>query len=283
MSATSLLVVVPVRGDDGTLARALASVGDAADVVVVDDGSDPPVAASAPVPIVRIEPSGVSAARNRGAAAAPGDVLVFLDADDELLPGWAERLVAPFASGDVAAVCGGAEIVGRDGSTSARRPAPMGPAFDDIGGLFLAGTFAIRRSAFDAVGGYDEELAFSENTELALRLAEWCRTSGSRVVPVDGAVVRVHQRDQHERRARYGEARVGAVERLFERHGAALARDPRLRADYARVAGAAAAHLGRFGDARRWFLRSGRAPADLARAALTLVPALRERAWGTRG
>ena len=281
MSSPSLLVVIPVRGDDGRLDRAITSAHDrAAGVVVVDDGSNPPIAGR-DVQTVRTVGEGVAAARNRGVAAGTGDALVFLDADDELLEGWAAHLAAPFADDRVAAVCGAAEVRTADGAVTVRRPESLGPAFHDARGLFLAGAFAVRRSVFEAIGGYDEALAFSENTELALRLAAWCAASGHRIEPIMETVVRVHQSDQRQRRARYAHARLAAVEHLFEKHGEAISRDDRLRADYARVAGAAAAHLGRYADARRWFRRCGRTRADLARIAVTFVPVLRKRAWGT--
>ena len=281
VSVPSLLVVIPVWGVDGALERAVRSAGGVGvEVVVVDDGSEPPIEALPPARVLRIEHGGVSRARNAGAADGQGDVLVFLDADDELLPGWQERLAVPFDGDDVACVCGAAEQVDPDGHTTTRQPGPLGPAFAGVDGLFLAGSFAVRRSVFDAVGGYDEAIAFSENTELALRLTRWCDANRRRVVAVPVPVVRIHRRDRLQRRARYAEARLAAVERLFAQHGEAIARDDALAADYARVAGAAAAHLGRYSSARGWFRRS-KEPADLARAALTLVPVARTRVWGS--
>lgn len=85
-------VVVPVRGDADALARTLAGLEaqeyprELLDVVVVDDGSDPPLhlpPERLPARLLRQEREGFGAgrARNLGSAHAAGEILVFLDAD----------------------------------------------------------------------------------------------------------------------------------------------------------------------------------------------------------
>lgn len=107
-------VVVPCRDAQATLAATLGSVlaQDGVDaLVVVDDGStDGSLAlarAYAPRVTVLTGPNqGVAAARNRGAAAAGADWLLFLDADDLLVPGTiARRLSAVRDGGADAAIC----------------------------------------------------------------------------------------------------------------------------------------------------------------------------------
>ena len=88
-------VVVPCYNAEQTLAAAVRSVLDqsvATDLVVVDDGSNDGTLALARTfgPDVRIlsgPNQGVSAARNRGIAATKAEWLLFLDADDFLMPG----------------------------------------------------------------------------------------------------------------------------------------------------------------------------------------------------
>ena len=53
-----------------------------------------------------------------------------------------------------------------------RLPRPLGSVYDDVEGLFLAGSYAVRRPLFEALGGFDEGLAYAENTDLALRLIQ---------------------------------------------------------------------------------------------------------------
>ncbi|HEV3001021.1 MAG TPA: glycosyltransferase [Solirubrobacteraceae bacterium] len=74
------------------------------EVVVVDDGSDVDLApvvqrhASERVPmrLVRQEPAGLSAARDRGVAATAAGILAFLDDDVLVSPGWAAAVAAAF-------------------------------------------------------------------------------------------------------------------------------------------------------------------------------------------
>ena len=88
-------VVIPAYNAAATLARAIDSVRaqtwPAHEIIVVDDGSSDATAEVAArygdaVHLVRQPNRGVSAARNAGAAAATGDWLAFLDADDWYTP-----------------------------------------------------------------------------------------------------------------------------------------------------------------------------------------------------
>jgi len=87
-------VVIPAYNAAATLARAIESVRaqswPAHEIIVVDDGSTDATAEVAGrfdgVRLIRQKNSGVSVARNAGAAAATGDWLAFLDADDWYAP-----------------------------------------------------------------------------------------------------------------------------------------------------------------------------------------------------
>jgi glycosyltransferase involved in cell wall biosynthesis len=92
----SVSVVIPTHNRPDLVGPAVQSVLDQPetyDVIVVDDGSSPPLAVTGPladarVRVVRNEaPQGPSAARNRGLDMAHGDYVSFLDDDDRWLAG----------------------------------------------------------------------------------------------------------------------------------------------------------------------------------------------------
>jgi glycosyltransferase involved in cell wall biosynthesis len=154
-------VIVPVRDRAELLEHQL--TGFAAqtyrdfEVIVVDDAStdDSPVVAEhaaargEPVRLVRqTHPVGAVGARVAGVAVARGEILAFTDSDCRPQPEWLAALVA--------AIDQGADVV--QGLTRPARPAgalerTVASHGDD--GLYATCNVAYRRSAFDAVGGFD--------------------------------------------------------------------------------------------------------------------------------
>jgi glycosyltransferase involved in cell wall biosynthesis len=117
-------VIIPAHNAAGTLSETLdsllAQTSDSWEALIVDDGSsdDTLLVASAyanrdaRIHYVRREWGGVSAARNAGVTLAGFDWLLFLDADDWLLPSYLERMIGVLESGlGVDAVfCGSARV-----------------------------------------------------------------------------------------------------------------------------------------------------------------------------
>lgn len=88
-------IVIPVYNGADFIARSLASclaqTYSKIEILVVDDGSADETASIVesmgdPVRLLRQQNAGPAAARNQGVALAQGDLIHFLDADDELLP-----------------------------------------------------------------------------------------------------------------------------------------------------------------------------------------------------
>lgn len=109
-------VVIPSRGRAHLLQRTLDSVGGARgavdlDVVVIDDGSDPPLDVRTdhlPVEIRvdRQEAAGLNAARMRGVKLTSRPVVAFLDDDVRVDPEWPAGVAAAFADGQLAVMAG---------------------------------------------------------------------------------------------------------------------------------------------------------------------------------
>jgi glycosyltransferase involved in cell wall biosynthesis len=183
---STIAVVVPVHNGARYLAEALRSVRaqtrPAAEVIVVDDGSDDAsgaVAEQGGARCIRQENAGPGAARNRGLAAASCELVAFLDADDLFEPSkLAQQAAVLEADPRVPAVCSDARILGgpRDGRRKNERPVPSRLGLLDLlaGNPVVASSVLARREAVLAAGGFDEDRALiaTEDYDLWLRLVE---------------------------------------------------------------------------------------------------------------
>jgi glycosyltransferase involved in cell wall biosynthesis len=151
------------------------------EVVVVDDGSDDNTAMVAPrypgVRCVRQDNQGLAAARNTGIRCSNGSYLVFLDADDRLLPdGLAAGLASLEAHPECAFVAGHHRLIAADGTPlPSSQPSCVQEEF--YLGLMRAEfkptimTIMYRRAVFEAVRGFDTSLPACEDYELHWRIA----------------------------------------------------------------------------------------------------------------
>jgi len=136
------------------------------EVVLVDDGSKDntqEIAAKHPwIVSIRQENKGLSFARNVGARAAKGDVIVYTDSDCMADPDWLYYLVGTLLSGDYAGV-GGPNISppAENWVQACVSAAPGGPShvlLTDVVAEHIPGcNMAFHRWAFEQVGGFDPE------------------------------------------------------------------------------------------------------------------------------
>jgi glycosyltransferase involved in cell wall biosynthesis len=191
---TLFSVVIPAWNAAATIAEAIDSVliqtCQSFEIVVVDDGSDDDTigvaqaAAGTRVRVVRQKRQGVSAARNAGIEAARARWVSFLDADDLWLPDYLEemrrRLDANPRLGlvftDAWILDEAAGRIRRTPMMKPRRPSdepPSEPA--EFVELLLRGNFVytsatVPKQVLEHVGGYNADLASSEDYDLWLRI-----------------------------------------------------------------------------------------------------------------
>jgi hypothetical protein len=161
---TTVSAIVPATNRPETLAgcRAALLQGDSPpeQIVVVEEPGD----------------ANAARARNLGAQQATGDVLLFVDSDVEVHADAVGRIRAAFAGDPALAALFGSydDAPAAPGVVSAFRnllhhhvhqTAP-GPAT-----TFWTGLGAVRKEAFETVGGFDESIAFMEDVDLGMRLA----------------------------------------------------------------------------------------------------------------
>jgi glycosyltransferase involved in cell wall biosynthesis len=181
---SSVSVIIPTHNRVDVVLRALSSVFTQTrppdEVIVVDDGStdDTPDRIPELFPeavFLRQENQGVSAARNRGIHEARGDLLAFLDSDDEWLPLKLERQLQELEKSPELPLCHTNEIWIRNG----RRVNPMkkhrkygGRIFDKCLPLCIISPSSalLHRSLLDRVGLFDESLPVCEDYDLWLRI-----------------------------------------------------------------------------------------------------------------
>ena len=187
--------IIPAFNRELTIARsvssALAQTYSNIEVIVVDDGScDGTIEALEPfgnrIVVLQQENGGPSLARNLGASKASGTILAFLDSDDEWLPDKIEKqvhLMQAYAPSVPCCVCNASYTDGRKPSARtsfavAGLETPFERAILENPIAVLTTTFllfnqvaAIRRDAFEQVGGFNAKLRLMEDFELSLRLA----------------------------------------------------------------------------------------------------------------
>jgi hypothetical protein len=160
---------------------ALAQTYPQIEIVVVDDGSPDDVATVATaypaVRLIRTRNQGLSAARNNGLAASTGSLVVFLDADDRLLPDGVTDGVAHLRTHPECAMVFGRHVrVAPDGTHVDESPtAHPGDPYEALlrGNIVGAINAALwRREALETLGGFDSSVSPAADYDLCLRTAQ---------------------------------------------------------------------------------------------------------------
>ena len=182
MPGKKVSVIIPMYNASGCIESCLSAVSKQTvkdfEVLLIDDCSTDDTVQKAeryPFKIIktekRISPARV---RNYGAKNASGDILIFVDADVVLKPDSVEGIVGAISRPDTDSVFGIYE-----------EATPQAGFFSQFQNLFIiyryerlprvtditcSFFFAIKRSVFEAIGGYNEKMSYYEDIEIGKRL-----------------------------------------------------------------------------------------------------------------
>jgi glycosyltransferase involved in cell wall biosynthesis len=188
----TVAVIIPYYNGSKWIERAIKSVIDQTltpnEFIIVNDGSRQEerdfldgLAKDYPFTIIDKVNGGQGSARNLGVKVAESDFICFLDQDDFFLPNHIHDLVAAlpaddprigFVYADLTVADGGGNVIF---TTWVKERSPANPKRSLIGLLqsdmyILPSAAIISRSAFLAVGGFDEQFMGYEDDDLFLRL-----------------------------------------------------------------------------------------------------------------
>ncbi len=211
MSLPSLSVVIPCLDAADTLPAQLAALAAQSydadwEVIVADngstDGSRAVVESFRPrfQRLTLIDASdrrGRAHARNLGAAASAADALLFVDADDEVAPGWLAAMGAALSPHDFVACRYDSDTLNpewaRGTHANPQRDGISRYDYPDYLPHAGGGGLGVRRAVHVAVGGFDETMPALEDTDYCWRI----QRAGHPLVFVPDAVVRIRHRHDH--------------------------------------------------------------------------------------
>lgn len=241
MPSPRLSIIIPTHNRPQLLRRAirsaLAQTISNIEIVVVDDGSKPPVALPdyPQVKVIRLFPNqGGAAARNIGAKAANARWITYLDDDDELMPQMAqvslEAIAKTTLTEPVGILSALAELDPQGHIRKVHTPPtlPKGKHFclEEINrnqSFASKQTLVIERQVLLSIGGFDESFTSRVHTELFLRLNPVCSLVGLPIV--------TYRLYAHEgpRVSSNLERRQQNFHRLLKKHQAVFLKYPRRR------------------------------------------------------
>jgi len=193
--------IVPVKNDASRLETCLRSIlrnagaAEHHEILVVDNGStdaSADVARRLGARVLEIPDNvRVSELRNRAARVTKGDILAFIDADNEIVSGWTRAALESLRLERVGAV-GALYLAPLDGTWVQRAYGYLrGRATGQHDTHWLgSGNIAVWRKAFDAIGGFDTTLEACEDVDFCQRL----RATGLRLVS-DARLKSIHHGD----------------------------------------------------------------------------------------
>ena len=250
-------VVIPTYNRSSTIARAINSVIDQSytnwELVVVDDGSSDNTdkvvnqyLEDLRIKYVKQSNQGVCAARNRGAELAKGEFLVFLDSDDWFSDDLLEGYISQVTIKELKLVFAKAMVYNSD-NAEVKLLGFFNP--NNLKQHALTGTFTIDRLLFLSIGGYNEKISYSENSDLFIRLYKNRCYSNEQIAEAKNGFLCIKQEESNQRSKRYFKNKYSSAKIILHNHADFFLEYPKNQINYKRVLNYAAFNLGRYCEA----------------------------------
>lgn len=208
MNREKVSVIIPTHNRAEKLVETLGCLkrqnldGAACEVIVVDDGSTPPVtlpehlAADLRFKLVRLEGVERSAARNSGAAAATGELLIFIDDDMTFDADFVSYHVQAHREWPDAFAVGSVRLpdealrkpFGAFRQRLEQNDLPGARGLTPVRNFCTAANMSVSRKRFEELSGFDPSITSAEDQDLALRHTE----RGGRIAFIPEALVIHH-------------------------------------------------------------------------------------------
>ena len=201
-----LSVVIPARNAEGWLSEQLEALADQEvdqgwEVILADNGSSDGTVAvfdsfSPRLPGARVVDAsivrGQAYARNVGAKSARGDLLVFLDADDIVEPGYLAAMAARLAEGALVTARLDRDALNPLAERDVSQQQIEGRVEKYLGFLpaGAGGALGVRRELFEQLGGFDVAMPPAEDIDFCWR----AQLAGFEMAVAHGAVLRYRYR-----------------------------------------------------------------------------------------
>ncbi len=251
-------IVIPTRARPDYLRVALASIAPqaaaaGAELLVVEDGRPSSevgalAARFGAAHLSHTRPLGLNAARNTGVAHSHGELLVFVDDDVEVGPGWLQALLAaarehPYVQVFTGPIRPRLEGRGGWGRHSCGREGPpitsldLGPRDTDDVRFAWGANMTVRRAALERVGPFDATLGlYGDEQEWQERLLARSRNGDAPILYVAAAALD-HRRSPADARLRSLARAARARGRASRRYDAWRGEAPALRRELRTLAG----------------------------------------------
>ena len=178
-------IIIPTYNRGHIISRAINSLLSQSfadfEIIVVDDGSSDNTleVINNYLPDKRIkcifqENKGVCAARNNGVDIATAPYVTFLDSDDYVKKNWLQDFAEKLSNQDADFVFCDMKVIdiARNSESIVKALFPYKEKVRNESGLYMPGSFCLKRTFFKTIKGFDENVKYGEFTEFGFRCLE---------------------------------------------------------------------------------------------------------------